>query len=253
MKVGIITGASSGLGREFALMANKYYKDVEELWLIARRSDRLEELQKHITIPIRVIQLDLLKEESIYKLKDMLKELKPNVRLLVNAAGYGKIGKVCSVNLEEETGMVRLNCEGLIAVTHVVLPYIRKGGKIIQFASAAAFMPQPNFSIYAASKAFVLSYSRGLQEELRSRDITVTAVCPGPVRTEFFQVANTGVKIAMMKSLAMADAKDVVRLSIKDNLNGKTVSTYGMLMKSLYVITKVLPHSLILKGMRLIK
>lgn len=253
MKVGIITGASSGLGREFALMANKYYKELEELWLVARRSDRLEELQKHIAIPIRVIQLDLLKEDSINKLKERLKEEKPNVRLLVNAAGYGKIGKVCTVKLEEETGMVRLNCEGLIAVTHVVLPYIRKGGNIIQFASAAAFMPQPNFSIYAASKAFVLSYSRGLQEELMSRNITVTAVCPGPVRTEFFQVANTGVKIPMMKSLAMADAKDVVKLAIMDNLKGKTVSTYGVLMKTLRILTKVLPHSLILKGMGLMK
>ncbi len=253
MKVGIITGASSGLGREFALMANKYYKDIEELWLIARRGDRLEELKNQIAIPIRVIQLDLLKDDSVYRLKEILKKEKPNVRLLVNAAGYGKIGKVSCVNLLEETGMVRLNCEGLIAVTHVVLPYIKRGGKIIQFASAAAFMPQPNFSIYAATKAFVLSYSRGLQEELRSRDITVTAVCPGPVRTEFFQVANTGVKIPMMKSLAMADAKDVVKLAIKDNINGKTVSTYGILMKTLRIITKVLPHSIILKGMSYMK
>lgn len=253
MKIGIITGASSGLGREFALMVTKYYKDVEELWLIARRKERLEELRSAVSIPIRIIQMDLQQEHSLHQLSILLKQEKPNIRLLVNAAGYGKIGKVASVKLEEETGMVRLNCEALVATTHLVLPFMKSGGKIVQFASSAAYLPQPNFAIYAASKAFVLSYSRALQEELREKNMIVTAVCPGPVRTEFFRVADTGYKIPMMKSLAMADAKDVVKLAIKDNLNHKSVSTYGILMKTLRVISKVIPHSFILNVMKKMK
>ena len=128
-----------------------------------------------------------------------------------------------------------------------------KHSRIIQFASAASFLPQPGFAVYAATKSFVLSYSRALNAELRSRDIAVTAVCPGPVRTEFFDIAETTGKIPLYKRLAMADPVKVVRLALYDSMVGKSVSVYGPLMKAFYVLCKALPHEALLRGMELIK
>lgn len=145
-----------------------------------------------------------------------------NVKLLVNASGFGKIGTVGNLPLDDETGMVELNCEALCAVTHMVLPYMSENSRILQFASAASFLPQPGFAIYAATKAFVLSYSRALREELRPRRIGVTAVCPGPVKTEFFDIAETTGEIPLYKRLVMADPHKVVKLAIRDCMVGKS-------------------------------
>ena len=156
---------------------------------------------------------------------------------------------VGSVSTEEETGMVRLNCEALCAVTHMVLPYMSKNSRIIQYASSASFLPQPGFAIYAATKSFVLSYSLALGEELKGRGICVTAVCPGPVKTEFFDIAETTGRIPLYKRLTMADPVKVVKLAIRDSLMGKPVSVYGFLMKSFRLLCKTVPHSVILKIM----
>jgi len=248
MNIGIITGASSGLGREFALRAKRHYKDLDELWLIARRTERLENLRKKISIPIKVISLDLTKEEAFSELETKLKEAAPKVSLLVNAAGYGKIGKVGEVHIKDETGMIRLNCEALIGITNIVLPFIKEGGHIVNFASSAAFMPQPKFAIYSATKSLILSYSRALREELKPRQISVTAVCPGPVKTEFFDIAESKEEIPLIKRLTMANAKDVIKLAIRDNLAGKAISVYGIVMKSFYVLAKVVPHRILITG-----
>ena len=145
--------------------------------------------------------------------------------------------------------MVRLNCEALCAVTRLVLPYMPHNSRIIQFASAAAFLPQPDFAVYAASKAFVLSYSRALGEELRDRDIYVTAVCPGPVKTEFLELAETTGQIPLYKRLVMANPRHVVRKALKDSIMGRPVSVYGLTMKVFLLLTKILPHSMILAAM----
>ncbi|MFR8329466.1 MAG: SDR family NAD(P)-dependent oxidoreductase [Clostridium fessum] len=161
-------------------------------------------------------------------LENELAARKPNVKLLVNASGFGKIGTVGNLPLDDETGMVELNCKALCAVTHMVLPYMSENSRILQFASAASFLPQPGFAIYAATKAFVLSYSRALREELRLRRIGVTAVCPGPVKTEFFDIAETTGEIPLYKRLVMADPHKVVKLAIRDCMAGKSVSVYGV-------------------------
>ena len=121
-------------------------------------------------------------------------------------------------------------------------------GRILQFASSAAFLPQPRFAIYAATKSFVLSYSRALNVELKSRRICVTAVCPGPVKTEFFDTAGAFSQIPLYKRLSMADPVKVVRKAIRDSAAGRSVSVYGPLMKLFSFFAKLLPHSLILKG-----
>lgn len=249
MKIAIVTGASSGMGRETAIQLADRFGGMSEIWLIARREERLKELERILPVPVRIFALDLTKKEELETLRNALEELKPEVKFLVNASGYGKIGRVGTISLEEETGMPALNCEALCAVTHLVLPYMCRKSRIIQYASAASFVPQPGFAVYAATKAFVLSYSRALNEELKSREVKVTAVCPGPVKTEFFTIAETTGKIPLYKRLTMADPVKVVRLAIRDSILGKPVSVYGPLMKAFRVFTKVLPHELIFKVM----
>lgn len=246
MKIAIVTGASSGMGREAILQIAGRFGGIREIWAIARRSGRLEELREQISVPLRILPLDLCRDEAVEILKATLKQHNPDVKILVNAAGYGKIGAIGTVPLDEETGMVRLNCEALCAVTGAVLPYISPNSRILQFASSAAFLPQPDFAVYAATKSFVLSYSRALNEELKGRRITVTAVCPGPVRTEFFDVAETSQKMSPCKELFMADPKKVVRLALRDAMMGKAVSIYGPLMKAFAFLCKLLPHSFLL-------
>ena len=149
--------------------------------------------------------------------------------------------------------MVQVNCTALTAVTTMVLPFMSQNSRILQFASSAAFLPQPGFAVYAASKACVLSYSRALNRELKSRKIFVTAVCPGPVRTEFFDIAQTTGEIPLYKKLVMADPGKVVAKAIRDSIAGREVSVYGIWMKVFWVLAKVFPHSLILDIMEKIE
>ena len=123
-----------------------------------------------------------------------------------------------------------------------------RNGRIIQYASSAAFLPQPGFAVYAATKAFVLSYSRALNAELAKKGICVTAVCPGPVKTEFFSIAETTGTMPLYKKLTMADPKKVVKKAIFDSMMGKSVSVYGIPMKMFRLLCKAVPHSWILKG-----
>ncbi|MBS6646643.1 MAG: SDR family NAD(P)-dependent oxidoreductase [Clostridiaceae bacterium] len=253
MKIAVVTGASSGMGREAAVQIAGRFPKIDEIWLIARRMDRLQELEQALDVPVRKFEADLLKTEDRDMIKLALAKKKPEVKLLINAAGFGKIGRVGSLKLSDETAMVRLNCEALCAITHIVLPYMPRNSRIMQFASSAAFLPQPKFAIYAATKSFVLSYSRALACELRKKRIYVTAVCPGPVKTEFFDIAETTGKIPLYKRLAMADPKKVVSLAFRDSMWGKSVSIYGPVMKAFFLLCKILPHGLILKMMEMMQ
>lgn len=245
-KIAIVTGASSGMGRECVIQLADRFAGLQEIWVIARRADRLFALQKEVPVPLKVLELDLEQEEAFAELSEKLEWEEPEVKILVNGAGFGKIGSVEELPLGEETGMIDVNVRALIALTRLVLPYMSKNSRILQFASAAAFLPQPRFAIYAATKAFVLSYSRALNMELKPRQIYVTAVCPGPVKTEFFDLAETTGEIPLYKRLVMADPKKVVKKAIRDNMMGKSVSVYGWLMKACFLLSKLFPHDFIL-------
>lgn len=250
MKIAIVTGASSGMGREFIMQIADRFSGIGEIWAIARREERLEELSPLVPVKVRSFAIDLTDKSQLISLQNLLTKEKPEVKWLINAAGYGKIGKVGSVNMADEMGMVELNCRALCAVTHMVLPYMSANSRIIQFSSAASFLPQPGFAIYAATKSFVLSYSRALNEELKEKEIYVTAVCPGPVRTEFFDIAETTGRIPLYKRVVMADPKKVVRLALRDSMMGRPVSVYGTTMKLLRLLCKTMPHTLIFRLMK---
>lgn len=250
MKIAIVTGASSGMGREFIMQIADRFNGIGEIWAIARRKERLEELSPLVPVKVRSFAIDLTDKGQLTDLEDLLMKEKPEVKWLINSAGYGKIGQVGTVNLENEMGMVDLNCRALCAVTHMVLPYMSENSRIIQFSSAASFLPQPGFAIYAATKSFVLSYSRALNEELKKQGIYVTAVCPGPVRTEFFDIAETTGQIPLYKRIVMADPKKVVRLALRDSMMGRPVSVYGTTMKAFRLLCKTVPHTAIFRLMK---
>lgn len=252
MKIGIVTGASSGLGEEAVIQISKLYKNLDEIWVIARRTDRLEALQKKVDKKLRVLSCDVTDAEDIKEFKALLEERHPNIRILANVAGFGKVGTFDKISYKDNVGMVQVNCTALTAITYLCLPYMKARSRILQLASAAAFLPQADFAVYAATKSFVLSFSRGLNMELKDRGITVTAVCPGPVDTEFFDVAYSNQEgIQSFKKLFMVKKEDVVRKALFDARDGKEVSVYGVPMNMLRAVTKVIPHSLILNGRRL--
>ena len=250
MKIAIVTGASSGMGREFVKQIGHFYRSLDEIWVIARREDRLKELQKQSVVPLRIFDGDLLHRPVYLRLKKALLTETPDVRMLVNAAGFGKSGTVEEI-LEENKNiqleMIDLNCIALSRMTFYCLPYLSEGSRILNLASAAAFCPQPSFAVYAATKSYVLNFSRGLGAELRKKGIIVTAVCPGPVDTEFFDVS--GKTENPWKKMTMVKASEVVRKALLDTRAGKSVSVYGIPMKGALAASKLLPHDLIFKLM----
>ncbi len=249
MKIAVVTGASSGMGKEFALQIASRYSKMNEIWIIARRKELLEELESEIKIPVRIFAMDLTNRGDLLEFNNYLEAVKPEIKLLVNSAGYGKIGSFLELDIDEQCGMIDLNCKGLTMFTGICMPYITDKSRIINLASSAGFSPQPNFNVYAATKAYVLSYSRALHEELKSRKITVTAVCPGPVDTEFFDIAGD-VDKRSFKKILRAKPEKVVDKAIKDAAFGSPISVYGISMKFARIATKILPHNMIVKIFR---
>ncbi|MBR4230636.1 MAG: SDR family NAD(P)-dependent oxidoreductase [Bacilli bacterium] len=242
--IAIVTGASSGMGKEFATTVQDNIS-VDEMWVIARRKERLEELQKEVNIPLKVIALDLSIDESFKKIGDLLKKEKPSIKLLINASGYGKFEKITSISNEDNMGMIDLNVKALTNMCLTCIPYMQRGSQIINFASVAAFQPVPYINVYAATKAYVLSFSRSLNVELKNEGIKVLAVCPFWTKTEFFDRAVTENKV-IKKYVAMYNSKDVVKKAWKDYKKGKDISIYGFNANLQRVIGKLLPHRLIM-------
>lgn len=250
-RIAIITGASSGMGREFAKQLEQHFSNIDEFWLIARRKERLEELQEELNRPCLLIPMDITSTEFFQYFQNKLSSERVRVLFLINCAGYGMLGPVAEADFETSIGMVNTNSMGLTAVTRLALPYMMKNSRIINLASSAAFLPQMGFSIYAASKSYVLSFSRSLARELKHRQIYVTAVCPGPVDTEFFDIAEQASKRPWYKDWFMANCSDVVETALKDSKEKRELSIYGMSMKIFYIATKLFPHAYILNVMQL--
>ena len=244
MKIAIVTGATKGMGREFLRELDKHLNDAEEIWAIGRTASTAD-LPKTMC-RIRRIDADLTDETGITYLKKLLEDVHPKVKCLVNSAGFGKVGSFSDLDINVQKDMIRLNDDALMEVTYEVLPYMLDGGYIINLASSAAFLPQQNFAVYAATKAFVLSFSRALMHELKERHISVTAVCPGPVETEFFKVAESEGKSFKLKKYVMAKPDKVVKKAVLDALSRKERSIYSLPMQMFDILCKVFPHKIIL-------
>ena len=247
MNIAIVTGASSGMGRQFVLQLCKFVQ-VDEIWAVARRKDNLEELGSQVTVPVRPVCLDLLKGESFSQMEQLLAQEKPNVKLLVNAAGFGKFGPYHKVSLEDDCRMIDLNCKALLVMTRLVLPYMEKGSHILQLDSLSAFQPVPYITTYGATKSFVLSYSRAMNRELKRRGIRMMAMNPGWVKTEFFSHAfqtNGDGEVCYFNRLYEAD--EVVATGLKDLYRTKKdYSVHGLPVKLQVLGVKLLPHSMVM-------
>lgn len=242
MKIAVVTGASSGMGRQFALQLTQYEK-FDEMWVIARRQQPLEELRAQVGCPVRPICLDLADSAALASYSALLQQHAPQVAVLVNCAGFGKFGRYDEIPLEDCMGMIDLNCKALVAMTQLTLPYMAAGGRIVQLDSLSAFQPVPYLNVYAATKAFVLSYSRALGRELRQRGVRVLAVCPGWVKTAFFDRAGTTSNTAITYFNALFQAEDVVRTALRQLYRGKKdVSIHGASIRLQVLATKLLPH-----------
>ena len=244
----VVTGASSGMGKEFVLQISKKEK-VDEIWVIARRKDRLEALADLVDVKIVPIEIDLSKGENITAYRDKLLEEKPNIKILANCSGYGKFGHYETLSTETQTNMVDLNCKAVMYMTDYSLPYMHEGAKIMNIASCAAFQPIPYINVYAATKAFLLSYGRALNAELKYRKIHVLSVCPYWTKTEFFNRAvDKTAKTVVIKYDVMYDASKVIKKAIKDLYNDKKdMSVYGGLNNLQRFAVKILPHKFVMK------
>ena len=247
MKIVMVTGASSGIGAEFVRQIDQSFNRIDEIWMISRNVQKMDEIASTLENQTRVIGLDLEKEEKRKELQLLLEKENPNICMLVNCAGFGLMGDFDQLNMEEQLNMVELNCKALTAVTYMSLPYMIRNGRIIQLASAAAFVPQAHFAVYAATKSYVLSFSRALQEELIPKEIFVTAVCPGPVDTPFFDRAETNGETLALKKHFTVSATEVVKDALIASKRRKTVAVCSIWMKLFRIICKVIPHSWILE------
>ena len=204
----------------------------------------MESLAADVRAPLRILALDLTKQESIGEYKAALAECNPTVSVLVNGSGFGRFGAFKDYPVADYYTMVDLNVKALVAVTYATLPYMEKGGDIYQLGSLSSFQPVPYINVYGATKAFVLSFSRALNQELRGTGIRVMAVCPGWVRTEFFDHAVTDDTIKYYNKFF--DSDEVVRRALKDMKRGKDVSICGFSVRAQVLATKLLPHKLIM-------
>ena len=246
MNIAIVTGASSGMGREFVRQLSDWVR-VDEIWAIARRADALEELKKETAVPVRPVSLDLLKEESFETLQAMLETEKPTISLLVNAAGFGKFGAYHKVSVADDCRMIDLNCKALVVMTRLCIPYMDPGSHILQLDSLSAFQPVPYITTYGATKAFVLSYTRAMIRELKGSGIRMMAMNPGWVKTEFFDHAmqtNTG---EVQYFNILYEARDVVATGLKDLYRSKKdYSVHGLPVRNQVRAVKLVPHSIVM-------
>ena len=241
--IAVITGASSGMGREFVYAIDKDM-ELDELWVIARREDRLLELQPQVRAKIRPVVLDLLDRNSLSQFKALLDIEKPEVRVLVNAAGFGLFGTYTEMDMEKQLEIIDLNDRALTGMTYITLPYMPNGAQIYNMGSMSSFQPVPYINVYGASKAYVLSFSKALRVELAERNIRVMAVCPGWIKTEFQQVAQHDKYIHYVDKWYGPD--EVAAQAMKDLGKKKLVSILGRPVRRQVRLVKFLPVKLVM-------
>lgn len=281
-RIALITGASSGMGSVFARRIDETEKNIDEIWLVARRRERLEDVARQLAHPARIIPMDLTDPDSIRKLEILLSEGKSadeqendaartagadeqendaartagadrqegvEVGLFVNCAGYAKIGNYEKVSHYDSDRMIDLNCKAAVNTTLAVLPYMRAGDRIMELCSTSSFQPVTHLNLYAAGKAFLYSYTRALRMELLPRGIKVTAVCPWWVAdTEFLSVAKDNAanpdSVKSIRSFVLPSKKEaVVRRALRASRMGFAVSTPGIMCFLHRIFSKLIPRT----------
>ena len=240
-RVAIITGATGGLGTEFVHVINSY-ASVDEIWAVGRNNDKLNKIKEvyNKVIPVRADFAD----DGMEIVSRKIEEEKPDIRLLINNAGVGYLGKYENMEPESVKEFCSINCTVPAELISVSLPYMQEDAGILNVSSASSFQPNPYLALYSASKVFVKNLSRALNVELKPRKITVTAVCPGWVDTDMLPREKDGRKI---KYTGMISAEKVVEKALRDNRRGKDMSTPGFFSKYFRFYSKVIPTRIVME------
>ena len=244
MKIAVITGASSGMGKEFVFAIDKEF-ELDEIWVIARREEKLKELGEKCRAKVRAVALDLSDRESFAVYKGILETEKPEIQVLVNAAGCGLFGTFTEMDMDRQLDIIDLNDGALTAMCHMSIPYMPEGSHIINLASNSSWQPVPYINVYGASKAYVMSFSRALGVELKAQKIHVMAVAPGWIKTELFDHAVHDDTIKYYDRYYTAE--QVIERAMKDLRKNKAVSILGFPVRMQVRAVKHLPVSLVMK------
>ena len=243
MKIAVITGASSGIGREFVYSVDKRFV-YDEIWVIARRAERLEELKEKCRNTLRPLAMDLASEEDLKAYQALLEREKPEIALLINAAGCGVFGPFAEKDLDALLHSAKLNSLSLTAMCHMSLPYMKSGSSIVNMGSNSSWQPVPYQAVYGASKSYVLSLSRAIGRELKGRGIHVMCVCPGWIKTEFQQHARHDDYIRYVDCWYGPD--EVAEQPMADLEKKKTVSILVAPVRRQVALVKHLPVDMIM-------
>lgn len=241
----IITGASSGIGKEFVRRIKETGR-VDRYLLIARRKEKLEDLALELGEGAEVLAADLATPEGIEAVRAFLEERQPSVRYLINAAGYGVFGDYTQVSERDTVGMIDLNVKALVLLSHMVIPYMPQGANLLEVGSASVFTPLPGFNIYASSKAFVYHYAQALAYEVKPKGIRVTVFCPGWVETDFFDRAENARSAGPKNKKPMLSVGYVVGCAMRAMEKGKLLCTCNWYTKMQHLFSKILPNRLLI-------
>lgn len=244
--IAIVTGASSGIGKEFFHSLERKKEELDEIWVVARNEEKLKALSS--SVPVRVFALDLSQKQATDELSRVFNKEQPSIRYLIAASGFGRF---CALSEDDPAvlqNMVDLNCRSIVGLTAAAFPYMAKGGLIMLIASLAALQPVPYLTTYGATKAFVLSYGRALNKELQAeKGARCLCVCPFWTKTAFFDRAETEKKV-VKKYIALYEPQQIVQKAWKDAKRKKRdVSIYGGKAKFQALLVKILPHRLVMR------
>ena len=244
--VAIVTGASSGLGKEFVkLLIND--KSIDNVYVIARSRDKLNKLKEEYGNKIISYPTDLSDINNIRTFGKHLEEENINIKILINNAGFAKFCSYDDISIDESLNMINLNVSAVVAMGLVCIPFMNKGSHIINIASQASFQPLPYQNIYSSTKSFVKNYSRALNVELKEKDITVTAVCPGWIKTNLYERGCINAKKATTNFAHMVTPDVVAKKALKDAYKNKDISIYGLYVNTCGILSKLLPEKLVMK------
>ncbi len=248
MRIAILTGASSGLGRAFAERIHAIFPEIEEIWLVARRAERLEALAAESDAARMVpVPCDLLEEESYLQLLERLAREQPKVELLINNAGCGFLGAFAESSEDEQLRSVDLNVRALTRLTRAVLPYMPRGARVLNTSSIASFSPNPNMAVYSATKAYVTFFSRALNDELRESGRSCTAVCPAPMNTEFLTLGRVAGNSRMFERLPYETVEEVSLGALKAARARRAVYTPRAFYRFYRFLCRILPDALLIR------
>ena len=253
MKTAIITGASSGLGKEIVRQIADVFPEIECYWLIARRISCLDALADSLAGKTTAcLPLDLCDAMSYVAFQEKLTAEQPEVVLLVNCAGCGYLGNVGEMDTATQTRMVDLNVRALTAVTNMTVPYMPERAHILNVSSIAAFCPTPRMAVYSSTKAYVSAYTAAVGEELRRRKVSATAVCPGPMATAFLEIGGITGNSRLFETLPYCDQVRVAKGALQAARAGRNVYTPKLIYKAYRLLAKVTPRKWLIKATKVV-